>query len=270
MTDADTVAVTVFARTPRAPANLQAVVTGPTTVSLTWDAVTQNDDGSPIDDLTGYEVYRSPPGAGTYTKLTVTPITATVYMDAAATGDAYDYRVRAVNAYGVRSADADVTATILGGLRGTVVDTNGAPLAGVGVAALDAAGNVVAQAVTDASGQFALSGLRWNVTLRVAREGYDTREVLRDVPPGSVGDIGTIELSASPAAPPGGVLLWVLVALALIVLAALVLLLLMRRRKKEEPTPTEKPPEPEAPANHETTAEAPPSTAEGERGGKSV
>ena len=265
-TGTDAVTVTVLARTPRAPANLQAAVTGPTTVSLTWGAVTENDDGSVIDDLAGYEVYRSPPGAGTYTKLTATPIAATAFADPTATGDAYDYRVRAVNAYGVPSSGADVTATILGGLRGTVVDTNGAPLAGVGVAAVDAAGNVVAQAVTDASGQFALSGLRWNVTLRVARGGYDTREVLRDVPPGGVGDIGTIELSASPAAPPGGVPLWVLLALALIVLAAMVLLLLMRRRKQEEPAPTEQPPEPEPLAKREAAAEE--ASSPDERGGK--
>lgn len=79
---------------PEAPSNVTATALDALTVSITWT------DNSTTE--TGFEVARSPQGAGTWATLGTTAASATSFTDGTvAAGTAYDYRVRA------RGATAD-------------------------------------------------------------------------------------------------------------------------------------------------------------------
>ncbi|MCG5218180.1 glycosyl hydrolase family 18 protein [Streptosporangium sp. KLBMP 9127] len=90
---------------PSVPANLRSTATGTTTVTLAWNASTDN------VAVTGYEVYR-----GT-TLVTTTNGTGTTYTDTGLTAQTtYTYTVRARDAAGNRSAASNqISATTTGG-----------------------------------------------------------------------------------------------------------------------------------------------------------
>jgi hypothetical protein len=75
-------------------------------VTLTWTASTST--------VTGYNVYRSTVSGGPYTKLNLTPVTATTYTDTTVqSGMTYFFVVTSVDSSGVESANStEVSATI--------------------------------------------------------------------------------------------------------------------------------------------------------------
>ena len=81
---------------------------GDSEVALAWTANTES-------DLAGYHVERTLTGAGTWTLLTSTPVTAAAYTDTSAVNDTtYTYRIRAVDTHGnVSAPSATVEATPL-------------------------------------------------------------------------------------------------------------------------------------------------------------
>ncbi len=90
--------------TPPAPTGLKAVA-GLVRVSLNWTAPASN-GGSAI---TGYNIYREI-GAGPWIYLTT--VTATSYLDTSLTsGQAYSYKISAVNSLGEGLKTAGMTST---------------------------------------------------------------------------------------------------------------------------------------------------------------
>ena len=76
-------------------------------VDLTWNAPT-----SSPDPVAGYNVYRSPSGAGAYAQLNTSVVTQTTYVDPNVTdGLSYDYIVESVDASGIESVPSN-TATV--------------------------------------------------------------------------------------------------------------------------------------------------------------
>jgi ABC-type amino acid transport substrate-binding protein len=98
------IAWTTMPGTPPAPTGLTAVA-GTVRVSLNWTAPSSN-GGS---NITGYNVYRAI-GAGPSTYLTT--VTSTTYLDSSLTsGQAYSYKVSAVNSFGEGLKTASVNST---------------------------------------------------------------------------------------------------------------------------------------------------------------
>jgi chitinase len=88
---------------PAAPGGLKATASA-VDVALSWTAVT---------GATGYHVHRATSQTGTYSKLTVAPVTSASYRDATATvGTTYWYAVSAVNGGGEGTRSAAVSATV--------------------------------------------------------------------------------------------------------------------------------------------------------------
>jgi fibronectin type 3 domain-containing protein len=72
---------------------------------MAWNAPT-----SSVDPVTGYNIYRSPSGAGTYQLLNSSPDTGTSYTDPGVTsGQSYDYYVESVDASGNLSVPSNTT-----------------------------------------------------------------------------------------------------------------------------------------------------------------
>jgi WD40 repeat protein/methionine-rich copper-binding protein CopC len=96
--------ITVGAAPPAIPTGLTATANA-TGISLDW-ADTAN--------ATGYNVYRSDAAAGTYTKLTGTPVTVSAYNDTSAPVGTSYYRVTALNGAGesAQSNPASATRTV--------------------------------------------------------------------------------------------------------------------------------------------------------------
>ncbi len=121
--------VLVPAAVPNAPANLTAVLQSGPQVSLTWtDYAT---------DETGFEVERSISGSGSWTQIATPAVNSQSYADTTMpVGEAYDYRVRAVNAAGP-SAWSN-TATVAGvASRGPDRSPSGSPVRSPGLSDLD-------------------------------------------------------------------------------------------------------------------------------------
>ncbi|MFZ0745003.1 MAG: choice-of-anchor D domain-containing protein [Terracidiphilus sp.] len=77
----------------------------PHEVELTWEA-----PGSSSDPVAGYHVYRSPAGGTSYQQVSSIAATQTTYSDnSVASGQAYDYIVKSVDASGVESAPSNMT-----------------------------------------------------------------------------------------------------------------------------------------------------------------
>jgi len=84
---------------PRTPQGLKAAP-GDRIVRLTWQPVTQLQDGRPIRDLAGYRVYRRS-GDQSWIKVTPEPLTVASFQDVAVLNDVeYSYKVRAVRRVG--------------------------------------------------------------------------------------------------------------------------------------------------------------------------
>ncbi len=89
----------VWGGLPRAPQQLEAEA-GDRVVALAWSPVTHLKDGSPVQDLAGYHVYRRAAG-GEWAKITPAVVTRTAFQDVAVKNDVeYTYTVRAVRKLG--------------------------------------------------------------------------------------------------------------------------------------------------------------------------
>lgn len=99
----DNIRLGTSATTPAAPTGLKATPSS-SYVSLAWTA---------SSGATGYNVYRATSQTGTYTKLTVTPVTTPSYRDSAVTsGATYWYTASAVGSGGESARSAAVSATV--------------------------------------------------------------------------------------------------------------------------------------------------------------
>jgi hypothetical protein len=84
---------------PRAPRDLKAEA-GDKVVRLSWQPVTQLQDGSPIKDLAGYRIYRRAEGDG-WLRLNPEPVTLSSFEDLAVFNEvSYTYKVRALRRLG--------------------------------------------------------------------------------------------------------------------------------------------------------------------------
>jgi uncharacterized protein len=84
---------------PRTPQNFKAAP-GDKTVDLTWSPVTQLTNGSPVQDLAGYLVWRQEAGEN-WLKLTPQPVVPPQFQDVAVFNDTtYNYKVQAVRRLG--------------------------------------------------------------------------------------------------------------------------------------------------------------------------
>ena len=85
-----------------APRDAHAADQTSTSVALTW---------RPNTAAAGFNIYRSPAGAGSYTKVNGNPILGASFADRGlAHGTAYDYQIRAIDASGQESAPTNVIA----------------------------------------------------------------------------------------------------------------------------------------------------------------
>lgn len=104
--------------TPATPAGLKGSLDASRLAfTLTWEAVTKNSDGTTINDLVGYNIYRRLSLAGAGVKVTPTPLTATAFADSV-NGQTYYYTIRAIDTTGNESpdsliADSSVDANII-------------------------------------------------------------------------------------------------------------------------------------------------------------
>jgi hypothetical protein len=84
---------------PLAPQGLRAVP-GDRIVRLSWQPVTQQQDGRPVRDLAGYQLYRRT-GDAAWIRLTPQPVSSASFQDVAVLNDVeYGYKVRAVRRVG--------------------------------------------------------------------------------------------------------------------------------------------------------------------------
>jgi hypothetical protein len=89
---------------PAAPSNIRAVLSSDKkTCAVAWDAVTLNEDGSPLTNLAGYKIYRSYSFAGLFTQQpsTAVPAGTSAWTDNAVAGETVYYLVRAFNSWNV-------------------------------------------------------------------------------------------------------------------------------------------------------------------------
>ncbi len=78
-------------------------------VSLSWDAPT-----SSADPVAGYNVFRSPTGAGNYQQLNPSVVTQTAYADTTVqSGQSYDYIVESVDASGIESPPSNTASVTI-------------------------------------------------------------------------------------------------------------------------------------------------------------
>ena len=73
--------------------------------TLLWEPVTRNDDGTTINDLAGYNIYRRTTLTGTGNKITLEPLTVTAFADQV-DGRTYYYNVRAIDSSGNESKES--------------------------------------------------------------------------------------------------------------------------------------------------------------------
>ncbi len=104
----ETVTAVLLDKIPAAPATLTAAVIGYTNVTLTWEPTTTNDDGSPIVDLAGYNLYRSEVSGASYNLVNTTGLIIGISFNDSGLeeGGIYYYIVSAVDIYGNESLDS--------------------------------------------------------------------------------------------------------------------------------------------------------------------
>jgi len=116
--------IILYTKPPAAPTLCTATATGATTANVGWTL-------PGVEPITGYRVYRSPAGAGTWTAAgTVAAGVATLGVTGLIAATAYDFRVVAYNSNaGVSQPDSEqapsntATATTTGGAAGIDPDT---------------------------------------------------------------------------------------------------------------------------------------------------
>ena len=105
--EADILSITVKNGEPAPPENLRVVESLSGTLRLEWSAPTENVDGSLLEDLTGYNLYRRSEPGDEWDKVNNQLIYATNYSDEdLGNGETYYYVVRAVNSRGIESDDS--------------------------------------------------------------------------------------------------------------------------------------------------------------------
>ena len=93
---------------PLPPENLRVVSSLRGAIRLEWDAPTENVDGSALEDLMGYNLYRRTDPTDAWTRVSLELITVTSHNDEnLRDGETYYYVVRAVNSQGLTSADSN-------------------------------------------------------------------------------------------------------------------------------------------------------------------
>lgn len=103
----ETVSAILLDKIPAAPTTLNATVIGRTNVTLSWDPVTTNEDGSPITDLAGYNLYRSEVSGAGYDFVGFIPEPTTTFNDSGLEeGDTYYYVVRTLDNNSNESGDS--------------------------------------------------------------------------------------------------------------------------------------------------------------------
>jgi len=89
---------------PDSPASLVATLEGCNAIRLLWVAPTTNDDGSPLTNLVGYNIFRSEVMGTDGIRLNTDLVQGTAYLDSnLGSNITYYYTVRAVNSIGVES-----------------------------------------------------------------------------------------------------------------------------------------------------------------------
>ena len=268
LTNTDTMTVTVtYPPKPEPPMNVDTTQTTVTTVHVTWDAPTQNTDGSPITGPLRYLVFRSSAPAGIYALITPTSIDLTEFDDTGLAPGTYYYRVEAVNQWANhsdKSAPGMATVTDKGSVNGTI-ESDGQPLADVTVEILDSTGIVVDTATTAADGAFNFSDLSpGTYTIRASKDGYESKEKTVTVTAFANKDAGIITLTKKSQA---GELPWMWIILIVVVIAIVVSLVavMMKRRKRpvEQVVPQGAvPPPPQMPLQQAPPQQAPPQPAQ--------
>jgi len=93
---------------PDNPASLIATLESCNSIRLQWTAPTTNEDGSPLTDLAGYNLYRSLAAGMQGTRLNTNPVLTATYLDSdLANNVTYYYTVRAVNSLAVESEQSN-------------------------------------------------------------------------------------------------------------------------------------------------------------------
>ncbi|UCD85055.1 MAG: fibronectin type III domain-containing protein, partial [Deltaproteobacteria bacterium] len=96
----ETVSAVLLDKIPAAPGTPVAVVIERTNVTLSWDTVTTNEDGTPIIDLKGYNLYRSEVSGASYKFVAFIPEPTTTYNDSGLVeGETYYYKVTALDIF---------------------------------------------------------------------------------------------------------------------------------------------------------------------------
>lgn len=94
---------------PASPAGLRGSISADElTFSLNWSAVTRNSDGTVLNDLAGYNIYRSLSiqTAGTGAPFAQTAAGTLSFVDGSVQGGKYYYLVRAIDASGIEGANS--------------------------------------------------------------------------------------------------------------------------------------------------------------------
>jgi hypothetical protein len=88
-----------------------AVATG--SVTLTWEAPTQNVDGSPLTDLAGYRLYWGPAPGNYSSSVTIANPGITTYVVEQLTPGTWYFVATALNSRGVESGDSNLDSTTI-------------------------------------------------------------------------------------------------------------------------------------------------------------
>ena len=250
--DTDTMTVTVlYPPKPNPPTGVTATQTAVGTATVTWTAPTHNTNGSVITGPLTYLVYRSATPTGTYSLVSLTPVSGTQYVDSGLTPGNYYYKVEAVNQWGnhsdMSSPEAPVTITDRGRIIG-LVESGGQPLAGAKVELLNSAGIPIDNATTGSDGAFSFDNLAPGAyTVRASKDGYETNQKATTATAFATTDVGIIVLTVKQAGEAGLPWMWIGIITIVIVALISVLLYMMRRRRRPAPEQAQQTPPPPPP-----------------------
>jgi len=152
---------------PAAPTGLSATALD-SGASLSWSASTTNSDGSPLQDLAGYHIYRSTDSASGFNRIDAATVTILTYSDSGLTnGITYYYYLTAVDTGGLQSASSSQASALYGngGVQGIIQAYNMSggptidgypktPVTGMTVQLLNSLNTVVASGNSDGTGNF--------------------------------------------------------------------------------------------------------------------